>query len=149
MRLTYFTDFGLRALMRMASNPEQGFTTAELADEFGISRHHLTKIIQKLSQAGIVTTRRGSGGGVLLARDPAEIRIGAVVRLLEHGQFLVDCFSPVCRCGLVSACRLKSRLRAAEAAFLAELDQCTLADIALAPAFPASLQPAQDSRVPG
>lgn len=149
MRLTYFTDFGLRALMRMASDPEQGFTTAELAEEFGISRHHLTKIIQKLSQAGIVTTRRGSGGGVLLARDPAEIRIGAIVRLLEHGQFLVDCFSPGCNCGLVNVCRLKSRLRAAEAAFLAELDRCTLADIALPPALPAGMQFLNDYRIPG
>ena len=63
MRLTSFIDYGLRALMRIASDPARGFSSAELADEFDISRHHLTKIIQRLSQAGVVTTRRGGGGG--------------------------------------------------------------------------------------
>ena len=64
MRLTSFTDYGLRMLMRMAGAPEKGFSTAELAGEFGLSRHHLTKIMQKLAQAGYVTTRRGSGGAL-------------------------------------------------------------------------------------
>ena len=54
MRLTSFTDFGLRALMRMASAPDRGFSTAELASEFALSRHHLTKIMAALAQAGIV-----------------------------------------------------------------------------------------------
>jgi Iron-dependent Transcriptional regulator len=58
MRLTSFTDFGLRALMRMASAPDRAFSTAELAAEFALSRNHLTKIMAALAQAGIVTTRR-------------------------------------------------------------------------------------------
>ncbi len=131
MRLTAFTDFGLRALMRMAGEPERGFSTAELAAELGLSRHHLFKIMQRLANAGIVTTRRGSGGGAMLARPAAEIRLGAIVRLLERGQPLVECFGPGCECGLVRSCRLKARLRAAEAAFLAELDRTTLAEVAL------------------
>lgn len=36
MRLTSFTDFGLRALMRMASDPDRAFSTADLADEFAL-----------------------------------------------------------------------------------------------------------------
>jgi Rrf2 family transcriptional regulator, nitric oxide-sensitive transcriptional repressor len=132
MRLTSFTDYGLRALMRMASAPERGFSTAELAEEFGISRHHLIKIVQRLVRGGIVATRRGSGGGAVLARPADEIRLGEVVRLLEEGQALVQCFGPGGReCSIDGCCRLKGRLRAAERAFLAELDRSTLADIAL------------------
>lgn len=132
MRLTSFTDYGLRALMRIASDPSRGFSTAELADEFGLSRHHLTKIIQRLVQGGIVTTRRGSGGGATLARPARDVRIGAVVRLLEYGQSLVECFGQDGgACSLTQCCRLKARLHAAEAAFLADLDRSTLADIAL------------------
>jgi Rrf2 family protein len=93
MRLTSFTDYGLRMLMRMAGAPEQGFSTADMAQEFGLSRHHLTKIVQKLAQAGYVTTRRGGGGGAMLARPATEIRLGAIVRLLEEGQPLVECFA--------------------------------------------------------
>lgn len=52
MRLTSFTDYGLRMLMRMARAPDRPFSTAELADEFGLSRHHLTKIMQRLVRGG-------------------------------------------------------------------------------------------------
>lgn len=134
MRLTTFTDYGLRMLMRMASAPERAFSTAELAVEFELSRNHLAKIMQHLARAGLIETRRGGGGGGVLARPPSEIRLGAVVRLLEESQPLVACFSAEgAACTLDGRCRLKSRLRAAEAAFLTDLDRTTLADIALAP----------------
>ena len=134
MRLTSFTDYGLRMLMRMAGAPDRGFSTAELAEEFGLSRHHLTKIIQKLAQAGYVTTRRGGGGGAMLSRPAGEIRLGSISRLLEEGQPLVECFAASGGdCTIDGRCRLKARLRSAEAAFLADLDRSTLADIALRP----------------
>ncbi len=131
MRLTSFTDFGLRALMWMASAPERAFSTAEIADEFGISRHHLNKVIQRLARHGFVTTRRGTGGGAMLGRPANEIVLGDLVRLLEQDQALVECFSSNGACCITPVCRLKGKLRAAEAAFLTELDRSTLADIAL------------------
>lgn len=132
MRLTSFTDYGLRMLMRMASAPERAYSTAELAKEFDLSRNHLSKIMQRLSRGGIVETRRGSGGGAMLARLPQSIRLGEVVRLLEEDQPLVECFQAETNtCSLDGRCRLKARLRAAETAFLDHLDDATLADIAL------------------
>jgi Rrf2 family nitric oxide-sensitive transcriptional repressor len=135
MRLTAFTDYGLRVLMRMAGEPGRGFTTAELAAEFDVSRNHLAKVISTLSGAGLLQTRRGGGGGAMLARPAAEIRLGEVVALLEAGTALVDCFAPGpggCACTLLPQCRLRARLSRAEAAFLADLDRSTLADIAVA-----------------
>ncbi len=132
MRLTSFTDYGLRMLMRMAGEPDRGFSTAELAEHFGLSRHHLAKIMQRLAQGGFVTTRRGSGGGAVLARPARDLRLGAIVRHLEQDQALVECFAPAGgACPVVGCCRLKARLGRAEAAFLADLDRSTLADIAL------------------
>src|SRR6056297_729284 len=93
MRLTSFTDFGLRMLMRMASAPERAYSTAELANEFGLSRNHLAKIMQRLSQAGLIETRRGGGGGAVLAHPAETIRLGDIIRHLETGQPLVACFS--------------------------------------------------------
>lgn len=140
MRLTSFTDYGLRMLMRMASAPDRAFSTAELADDFGLSRNHLTKIMQCLAQGGIVTTRRGGGGGATLARGPHTISIGTVVRLLEEGQPLVECFAATGGdCTITCCCRLKVRLRSAEAAFLADLDRSSLAEIALPSAFPSRI----------
>lgn len=134
MRLTAFTDYGLRMLMRMASAPDRAFSTAELAEEFGLSRNHLAKIMQRLAGAGLIQTRRGGGGGAELARPANEIGLGTIIRLLEEGQPLVECLSADGgACTLTPRCRLKARLRSAEIAFLSELDQSTLADIALEP----------------
>lgn len=132
MRLTSFTDFGLRLLMRMAAAPARSFSTADLAQEFGLSRNHVMKIVQHLSRAGILETRRGGGGGVRLARAPETILLGEVVRSLEEGQALVECLSPTGgACIINGRCRLKARLVRAEAAFIADLNALTLADIAV------------------
>ena len=132
MRLTSFTDFGLRMLMRMASAPERAFSTADLAEEFGLSRHHLSKIMQHMARAGLVETRRGGGGGAVLAQPAQTIRLGDIVRKLEVGQPLVECMGAGGgACTIDGQCRLKGHLHAAEAAFLTELDRHSLADIAL------------------
>ncbi|WP_330628078.1 Rrf2 family transcriptional regulator (plasmid) [Thioclava litoralis] len=132
MNLTSFTDYGLRMLMRMASAPDRAFSTADLAEEFKLSRNHLTKIMQRLAQSGIVETRRGVNGGAILRSKPAEVRLGDVVRLLEQGQALVECFGPDGgNCSIDGCCRLKARLRQAEVSFIEDLNRSTLADIAL------------------
>ena len=133
MRLTHFTDYGMRMLMHMAGAPERAWSTAELAQTLNLSRNHLAKIVQRLAQAGIVSTRRGGGGGATLARPPEELRLGMLVDLLEDRQPIVECFSDRNGCNLIGCCALKGRLQRAEAAFLRELDGATLADIALRP----------------
>ncbi len=131
MRLTAFTDFGLRLLMRLAGEPDRAFTTDAIAVEFAVSRHHLTKVVGALAAAGLLASQRGAGGGIRLGRPAAEISIGAVVRLLEDRQALVECFrADGGACTLTAGCRLKGRLAAAREAFLAELDRSTLADCA-------------------
>ncbi len=131
MRLTAFTDFGLRALMRLAGEPDRSFSTGEIAAEFGISRHHLIKVVGDLAEAGLVTTQRGGGGGFRLARPAQTISLGEVVRTLEARHALVECFRPDGgSCVLTPRCRLKGKLASAREAFLRELDRTMLADCA-------------------
>lgn len=130
MRLTSFTDFALRALMRLAGEPARSFATSEIAAEFGISRNHLAKVVRDLADGGFIATQRGAGGGFTLARSPASITLGEVVRKLE-GEALVECFrEDGGACALTSRCRLKVRLAAAREAFMRELDGTTLAECA-------------------
>lgn len=141
MRLTAFTDFALRALMRLAGEPERVFTTDEIAREFSISRNHLTKVVRELAEGGFVATHRGAGGGFRLARPAETITLGEVVRLLEARYPLVECFrSDGGGCVLTPSCRLKAKLGAAAKAFIAELDKTSLAECAY-PA-PRGLMPA-------
>ena len=135
MRVTTFTDFGLRALMKLAAAPDESVTIDAVAGEFRLSRNHLAKVIQELSRAGFVTTQRGAGGGFRLAGAPEDITVGEVVRLLEQSQALVECFeADGGHCVLTPACRLKGHLARAQEAFFAELDKVTLAQCAYVPA---------------
>lgn len=146
MRLTAFTDFGLRALMRLAGDPDRSFSTTEIAAEFAISRHHLTKVVRDLAEGGFVTTQRGSGGGFRLARRPESITLGEIVRTLEQRHALVECFrEDGGACVLTPRCRLKPRLASAREAFLRELDRTTLAECA----YPASARPARAANLNG
>lgn len=131
MRLTAFTDYGLRALMRLAGEPTRVFTTEQIAREFAISRNHLTKVIRDLADAGFVTTHRGANGGFILAKPPEQISIGDVVRRLEARHAIVECFrADGGNCVLTPRCRLKIRLKRAAEAFLKELDKSSLAECA-------------------
>lgn len=128
MRLTSFTDYGLRVLMRLAGEPDRAFTTAQLADEFRVSRNHLAKVISALAGAGYLETRRGGAGGARLARPASDIRLGDVVAALEADQALVECFAPGdVACTMMPGCRLRVRLAHAAQAFHDALNRTTLA----------------------
>jgi Rrf2 family nitric oxide-sensitive transcriptional repressor len=135
MRLTSFTDYGLRVLMRLAEEPDRLLTTEVIAGEHKISRNHLVKVVRGLAEGGFILTQRGAGGGMQLARPAAGIALGDVVRHLEARQALVECFrADGGDCHLNPGCRLKARLSCAKEAFLTELDRSSLADcVAAAP----------------
>ncbi len=134
MRLTKFTDFGLRALMRIASEPDQAHSTADIAKEFGISRNHLTKAVATLATAGVIETRRGVGGGAVLAHPAESLRLGDIVAVLERRSVMVECFAEDGgACIITPACRLKGILAGAKQSFLADLNRFSLADCALPP----------------
>jgi Rrf2 family transcriptional regulator, nitric oxide-sensitive transcriptional repressor len=138
MRLTAFTDYALRALMRLAGEPERTFTTDEIAREFDISRNHLTKVVRELAEGGFIATQRGAGGGFRLARPAEKITIGEVVKLLEARHAIVECFRSDCGgCVLTPSCRLKSKIANAARAFISELDRTTLAECAYTAPAPA------------
>ena len=73
MRLTQLTDYAMRLLIYLAQRPERLCTIAEVAGSYGISETHMMKVTHQLGLAGWITTTRGKGGGMRLARDPGEI----------------------------------------------------------------------------
>lgn len=127
MQLTQHTDFSLRVLMYLGATQNQKVTIDELATHLGILRNHVTKIVNRLANLGYIHTMRGKGGGMKLARSPADIIIGAVVRQTEPSTALVNCQSPPC--SIRNVCKLVYTLADAKAAFFKVLDDVTLADL--------------------
>lgn len=127
MELTYLTDYGLRVLMYAGAHRGRRITLRELADAYEISIEHLRKVVHRLSRCGYLHTSRGRTGGLRLAHNPEDIRIGDIVTRLEHSLAIIDCNRQPCRlCGI---CSLKGVLDDARDAFLQRLNQYTLADL--------------------
>ncbi len=133
MNVTRFTDYSLRVLIYLAVNGEKPATIKEVAERYDISKNHLMKVVQELSAQGYVLATRGKNGGIQLAHPPEQINIGALVRLLEKGSNLVECFGSGNQCVITAACQLKRMFGEALESFFATLENYTLADLIQGP----------------
>ena len=129
MRLTAFTDYSLRVLIFLAIREEEKSTISEIAQSYDISKNHLMKVVQELSQKEYITATRGKNGGLYIKRSPEQINIGTLVRELENDWALVECFGLDNQCKITPECGLRSVFQEALDAFFATLEQYTLADL--------------------
>ncbi|MGN7941362.1 RrF2 family transcriptional regulator [Metabacillus sp. 22489] len=131
MRLTNYTDYSLRVLIYLATKPKDEFSNIkEIAEAYNISKNHLMKVTYELGKMNIIETVRGRNGGIRLAHAPEEINIGEVVRQTEEDFHLVECFDKERnQCIISPTCGLKHVLNKALQAYLAVLDEYTLADL--------------------
>ena len=84
MRISTRGRYGLRAMVELALAFGQGpVPLKEIATKQGLSEHYLEQLMGSLRKAGIVKSVRGAQGGYQLAKDPAEISTGEVLRVLE------------------------------------------------------------------
>jgi Rrf2 family nitric oxide-sensitive transcriptional repressor len=127
MQLTQFSDYAMRTVLYLGCRPERLISVDEISRAYGVSRHHLVRVAQSLTELGVVSAQRGRGGGMRLAKKPAEINVGWLIRQTEPHFHLVECFNlETNTCPIVAACGLKGALQRAQEAFLEVLDQYTL-----------------------
>jgi Rrf2 family transcriptional regulator, nitric oxide-sensitive transcriptional repressor len=132
MRLTLSTDYALRTLIYLGAERDGLATITEIAGAFDISKAHLMKVVNRLSQQGYIETVRGKGGGIRLAHQPEAVCVGDVVRDAGEELAVMNCLANSGVCTIERCCILRKALREATEAFLAVLDNYTLADL-LAP----------------
>ena len=92
MKLTTKGRYGLRAVIDLATYAkEEPVSLAAVAERQNISISYLEQLIAKLKKAGIVQSTRGAQGGYSLAKEPEEISVGEVLRVLEGTLSPVEC----------------------------------------------------------
>src|SRR6187397_2057248 len=108
MQLTQFTDLGLRAVMRLAvTPPNERPSSRMIADQLSVSYTHMTKVITRLGELGIVDARRGRNGGLAITELGRTATVGWLVRRLEGLDEVVEC-DGANPCPLRHGCSLRS-----------------------------------------
>ena len=130
MNLSTRTEYGLRAVMELASNYEQKpLPLKVIAQRQGISVKYLERIIAVLKNAGIVNSIRGSLGGYMLAKAPDQIKAIECFRCLEGPVSLVDCVYNKASCNRFADCMVKGLWKQVNDAIEGVLQSITLQDL--------------------
>jgi len=130
VRLTSYTNYALRTLQLAALKEPELIRVDDVVRVHRLARPHIVKIVHELGRSGYIATQRGRNGGFRLARPAEDIVVGEVVRLTEGTLDVVECFNPETNtCPLIGVCRLSRKIQEATRAFMAVLDDLTIADI--------------------
>ena len=83
MRLQKSTQFGLYAVLELARNPGRQLSALEIANLYGISSHHLAKVLRDLGRAGLVDAVRGAGGGYTFSGNARRTTLMDIINIFE------------------------------------------------------------------
>jgi Rrf2 family nitric oxide-sensitive transcriptional repressor len=119
-------------LLATGQTREQRVTTRTVAAAAGASENHVAKAVSRLTELGLVNSRRGRAGGLELTEAGRNASLGWLVRRLEGDREVVDCTGQSA-CPLIAGCRLRRVLADAKEAFYAEHDRYTISDLVGSP----------------
>lgn len=134
MRLNKSTSHAIRILLDCAKAGDGLVKAAEVSARLDITMQNTLKMVNVLARAGLITAVRGRNGGVRLSRPADRIRIGDVVRALEATDLELE-MDGAKRRSVAQVAGVNRVLDSAFEAFIAVLDQHTLADMAGSEAF--------------
>ncbi|HWI84462.1 Rrf2 family transcriptional regulator [Ramlibacter sp.] len=83
MKLQVNTTLALYSVLEFAADPQRHIPAAEIADKYGVSPHHLAKVLAELARAGIVESVRGVGGGYRFTANVRRLTLMDVIQLFE------------------------------------------------------------------
>lgn len=129
MKLSTRSRYCTRILVELASHDNERASLGELAREQQISHSYVEHAITPLIDAGILTTFRGFGGGICLARPANSIRVSEIVRLLEGDELVLKCINTPAKCIRSEKCATRGMWQRVEQAIFAVLDSITLLDL--------------------
>jgi Rrf2 family protein len=133
--LTNKGKYGLKAMVHLAGlQPGQPALVADIAEANTIPKKFLDAILGELRTAGFVHSKKGRGGGYVLARPATEIMVGAIVRALDGPLAPIGCASRTsyrrCEdCSLERPCAVRLVMVQVREAMAAILDSRTLAEM--------------------
>jgi Rrf2 family protein len=90
MKLQKASRYALYAVLHLASEPDKQHSTADIASQYGISIHHLAKVMRTLVRSGLIESVRGVGGGYRFAGNVRRTTLWDVIHEFESLQSEID-----------------------------------------------------------
>lgn len=84
MNLQIASRLAIFAVLELAANPERQLSVAEIGEKYGVSSHHLAKVMHVLGRAGLVRSVRGAGGGYQFVGNTRRTTLLDVIQLFEN-----------------------------------------------------------------
>jgi Rrf2 family protein len=137
MRISKRGEYGLRAMIILAhaykESPDAMVQIKEISEQDKIPGKYLEQILLALKNAGMLQSRMGIGGGYYLARQPRDISLGQIVRVLDGPLAPIRCVSQMayesCGCPDERTCGLRMVMGDVRNAIADILDKTTLEDV--------------------
>ncbi len=126
MKLNKGSLFALFAVLELASDSSRKLSTTDIAEKYGISTHHLAKVMRNLVHAGLVQAVRGVGGGYRFAGNVSRTTLLDVIQLFETLESELDVPNPRSRAGTPVVAELQSITHEIDDLTKAVLDTITL-----------------------
>ncbi|MBN1211793.1 MAG: Rrf2 family transcriptional regulator [candidate division Zixibacteria bacterium] len=127
--ITKKTEYAIKALWELSQNTDNLTTSKEIAQRQAIPPKYLPQIIAALSQAGLLTSTRGYGGGLKLSRPAEEITLLHVIEAIQGKPKLFECLLGHFDCDHQPQCRLKSVYNKAQDALESVFRRTRLSDV--------------------
>ncbi|MFA5199577.1 MAG: Rrf2 family transcriptional regulator [Candidatus Omnitrophota bacterium] len=132
MRITYKGDYAMKALLDLSIHYELGVSTInDIAKRIDAPVKFLEQVLLELKKGGFVESRRGNVGGYHLAKDPAEITLGQVVRCIEGPIEPISCVEKnYTKCTDLSCCLFRGIWQEVADATSLIIDNISFSDLA-------------------
>jgi Rrf2 family protein len=121
--------YATRALLDLSLRPEGLVLIGDIATRQNIPLKYLQQILVALKQAGFIRSRKGPGGGVVLARPPEAITLGELIRAIDDPFSNVGCLGTDCGCPDPDTCPIRESFQDVREAIDDILNQTTFADL--------------------
>jgi Rrf2 family cysteine metabolism transcriptional repressor len=133
MKVSYKGDYALKTILHLALNHQSGSVVplADIAAANDIPQKFLEQIMLVLKGAGFVESKRGLGGGFMLKKDPKEITVGDIVRIIDGATEPIACAknpADVC-CNEIETCVFREIWAKVATAISDVIDRVTFADL--------------------
>lgn len=123
--------YGLRAVLYVVARQEgrDYVPIGEIAEALGASFHFLTKILQDLTEQGLMLSSRGPAGGVMLTRSAREITVLELIESLDGPELFSECVLGLGGCGERKPCPLHASWAAQRKALRTLFAHATLGEL--------------------